>query len=456
MIPPTRVNNFRRVYRLTRWFRQRFTPPGQFIVLVILVSGILGIDTSRTLSYQIFSGLAALVLFAIICAAFNRSRFRCERILPQVATVGQPVRYRVSITNQTTSLQSDLLLIEKLEDHFPSKQELQQFRDSESQHDNWFDHIVGYPRWVRLATIKAGAYAPMQAVPRAPGKQKVDLQLTLTPLRRGYLRFTGMTLGCPDPIGLIRAFSKNDAHNSLLVLPRRYPLPDLKLPGRRHHHQGGVALASSVGETSEFQGLRDYQPGDPLRRVHWRSWARTGKPVVKTYEDEFFVRHALILDTYAQGASSQQFEEAVSVAASIALNINDQESLLDLMFVERRAYRFTAGRGVGDIQSILEILACVKPEQGYFIEVLTNLVMAHSAQLCTAICVLLNWDEPRKALVKALRELGVYVVVLIVGNENQMQTDLGPMADQPQQLQWLPSGDVESGLAKLAQLQGAQ
>ena len=38
--------------------------------------------------------------------------------------------------------------------------------------------------------------------------------------------------------------------------------------------------------------------GDPLRKIHWRSWARRGKPVVKEYQEEYFSRIALVLDTF--------------------------------------------------------------------------------------------------------------------------------------------------------------
>ena len=106
---------------------------------------------------------------------------------------------------------------------------------------------------------------------------------------------------------MFRSVYRQAIKDSLLVLPKRYPVPSLELTGRRHHHQGGVALSSSVGEAAEFHGLRDYRPGDPLRHIHWRSWARNGKPVVKKYEDEYFVRHAMILDTYGQSASRAQF-----------------------------------------------------------------------------------------------------------------------------------------------------
>ena len=127
------------------------------------------------------------------------------------------------------------------------------------------------------------------------------------------------------------------------------------------YQQGGVSLAASVGESEEFVSLRDYRPGDPVRHIHWPSWAKTGEPIVKEFQDEFFTRHALILDTFMPVAASAVFEEAVSVAASLVCTIQAQESLLDLMFVGPEAYCFTMGRGVGHIEQLLEILASVQP-----------------------------------------------------------------------------------------------
>ena len=79
--------------------------------------------------------------------------------------------------------------------------------------------------------------------------------------------------------------------------------------------------------------LRDYRPGDPPRHIHWRSWAKMGRPIVKEFEDEFFVRHALILDTFCEAPEADRFEESVSVAASFACSLQTQDSLLDLLFV---------------------------------------------------------------------------------------------------------------------------
>ena len=82
--------------------------------------------------------------------------------------------------------------------------------------------------------------------------------------------------------------------------------------------------------------------------------------MVKEFEDEFFVRHALVLDTFTDHQHSEVFEEAVSVAASFACTLPTQESLLDLLFVGPQSYCFTAGRGVAHVEQMLEILASVR------------------------------------------------------------------------------------------------
>ena len=197
-------------------------------------------------------------------------------------------------------------------------------------------------------------------VPPLAPRGEAEVRVEILPLRRGILRFTGVTLARPDPLGLFRAFSRISAPQTVLILPKRYPLPPIALPGTMKYQQGGVALAANVGRSEEFVSLRDYRHGDPLRHIHWRSWAKAGKPIVKEFEDEFFVRHALVLDTFTDEPHSEMLEEAVSVAASFACTVLTQESLLDLLFVGAESYCFTAGRGLAHADQMLEILASVR------------------------------------------------------------------------------------------------
>src|SRR6185503_4682590 len=176
----------------------------------------------------------------------------------------------------------------------------------------------------------------------------------------------------------------------------------LAMPGSMQYQEGGVALASSVGQSEEFVALRDYRRGDPLRHIHWKSVSKTGRLIVKEFQDEFFVRHALILDTFSLTPRLDVFEEAVSIAASFACTVRTQESLLDLMFVGPQAFCFTIGRGLAHADQMLEILASVRICTEKAFSALQNLVLEHLGTLSGAICVFVEWDQARQELVRKL------------------------------------------------------
>src|SRR5690606_24779104 len=137
-----------------------------------------------------------------------------------------------------------------------------------------------------------------------------------------------------------------------------------------------------------FMSVRDYRPGDPMRRIHWAGWARAQRPVVKEFQEEFFVRHALLLDTFAGSPEAESFEDAVSLAASFATTVDERDSLLDLMFVGDQAYVFTAGRGLAHGEQMLEILAGVDLHPTGDPESLDRLVMGHIGNLSGCILIL--------------------------------------------------------------------
>jgi uncharacterized protein (DUF58 family) len=202
---------------------------------------------------------------------------------------------------------------------------------------------------------------------------------------------------------------------------------------------------TSIGDSEEFLGLRDYRPGDPLQRIHWRSFARVGKPVVKEYQDEYVARYALVLDTFghagAEEGAREAFEEAVAVAASFAWTIYTQECLLDLMFVGAEIHSYTAGRGHLLPGRLLEVLAGVSMRMDGDISRLLELVRARREQLSGCVCILLTWDEQRKALVDALRAGGAVVLPLVVSSQAR--------SDLPAGVKLLTPGKIAEDLVRL-------
>jgi hypothetical protein len=426
------------------WARRRFTLAGLCVAGGFIVAGAVGTDIENTVTYQTFALLLAILLLSFASSRFFRGKFSATRSLPRFGTAGQPLHYRVLVKNLTALTQTGLTLLEDLDDPRPPFQEWLAVEMAESRRVRPFR--VSERR--RARSFRRVNVKEAEVPPLLPGGE-TEVRVELTPLRRGILRFSGVTLARPDPLGLFRSFARTPAAQTVLILPKRHFLPPIALPGAMKYQEGGVALAANVGRSEEFVALREYRHGDPLRHIHWRSWAKAGKPIVKEFEDEFFVRHALVLDTFDDEPHSELLEEAVSVAASFACAVLTQESLLDLLFVGNQSYCFTAGRGLAHADQMLEILASVTNCADKKFETLEQLVFNHVSAVSGCICVLQRWDDARKSFVKKLRALDIPLLVLVVVRPGGIKPDAGPMRDEPERFHVLEIGRIAEQLAGL-------
>jgi uncharacterized protein (DUF58 family) len=100
------------------------------------------------------------------------------------------------------------------------------------------------------------------------------------PLTRGAVDARSWWLEASDPLGLFRYRRRRPDSEVALVLPR---FTSLVARVEVRELEASVA-APRAGSGTEMFGVREYRPGDPLRRIHWRSSARHGELVVREYE----------------------------------------------------------------------------------------------------------------------------------------------------------------------------
>jgi uncharacterized protein (DUF58 family) len=410
------LKQYYRAYRTSKWVRDHFTYLGQVVLIIMLFAAAFGIDTTATTTYQLFALLLVLLVFAFLNSCFMQLELSATRRLPRYFTVGEKAYYSILLENKKNISYTNLALIEQLLGTPPNASELA----------NWFQlsnkpifkRSISFRRWRSYFARSRGGVIPELPVPLLPtnrSAKNISIEIEFTPLRRGKLIYEGIFIACPDRLGLFRGLTFIPASQSCLVLPRRYPVAPLKLAGARKFQSGGISLANSVGDSSEFMTLREYREGDPLNRIHWKSYARRGELVAKEYQDEYFSRQALVLDTFAGDLSNDYFEAAVSVAASVCMSERTTDSLLDLMFVEEKAHRFTSGRGVDHMPHIQEILASVQSSSASFKQ-LEKAVCDH-IQLCSSVvCVLMSWDTERQALIRLLQKNGMPLAVFLIHN----------------------------------------
>jgi uncharacterized protein (DUF58 family) len=440
-------------YRLSSaakfWIQRKFTPAGALVLATCLVMGGIGVDTNQALAYQSFVLLALVLLISIVWSFVPAPKLRAQRLLPRVGTAGQTLHYRMSVHNPTRKKQMSVTVVEDFGDPRPTFAEFANTAEPGEHRRNFFDRFFRFYRWMWLIERKQIATsAPARVPPLAPGKI-ADAPMQLMVKKRGNLHLQGLTFVVTDPFGLCRRYSKVSLPQTVLILPRRYVLPPIQLGGASQYQPGGVSLASSVGDSEEFLSVREYRRGDPLRHIHWKSTGRTGRLIVKEFQNEFFVRHALVLDTFSDDPSIPIFEEAISIAASFAFTLNTQESLLDLLFVGTEAFSVTAGHGVAQVDHMLEILAAVEPCTTHPFASLEEIVLRQIALVSGCVCIFLKWDEHRKSLVDQMSILGIPLLILILKRPGAKDPRIELKNDRFARVHVIDSGNVAEGLLKL-------
>jgi len=403
------------------WLSRRLTNVGKFTLAGLVIAAAVGIDTDLTLSHQIFTLLVALFLFSFISNLRFGINFEAERLLPPFVTAGETFQYQINISNLSNDTKEGLLLIEMLADPRPTYDEFILTSQNNNSSRGYF--VNSYYRWKSLIAENQNGTIQEYSLPRLLNKHVTELSIEANAEHRGHIEFTDTAIARLDPLGLIKTFVKVSTRQSLLVLPKRYTIPELQLPGKRIYQHGGVTLAASKGDTEEFIGLRDYREGDPLQHIHWKSFARIGKPVVKEYQDEFFERYALVVDTFTKAGINKIFEEAISLAASFACTIETQENLLDLMFVGVEAYTFTAGVGQLHTDSLLEILSCVRACEDKSFHELRKSVLERRNCLSGCILIFTSWDGARQQMVDELTALELPLEIFIIKEDEDATKD---------------------------------
>jgi uncharacterized protein (DUF58 family) len=425
---------YRGVSGLQFWILRRFTPAGLLVLGVAILAAVFGINTNQNVAYRVLTLLLALLALSIAAARLMRGSFGVTRHLPRAVAIGDEFEYRLILRNLGRRNAGGIAVLEDLADPRPAFAAFRA-RLKTPTFGNWKDLVERN----RVASVEVAPVPDLE--PAGKAGEETELRVRGRAYRRGRVHFTGCSVALSDPFGLFRKIVALPEEANLLVLPRRYRLPPLRLPGSRRYQQGGVTLASAVGDSEEFIGLREYRPGDPLQKIHWKSFARLGEPVVREYQDEFFERHALILDTFAGAAEESAFEEAVAIAASFAYTIDTQDCLLDLMFVGAETYTYTAGRGQLQSGTLLEVLAGVQPCADKPFRVLHDAALAKRGALSGCICILVRWDEARRAFIDALHASGVATRVLVVSERE--------IPGRPPWLTVLAPGKIQEGLASL-------
>lgn len=375
----------RRVFpRVAHAWLDKLTPSGRALTVLLLGAG------SVSAGFGVHFPLYFLAVFLFVlwgldhaAALVLRPRLAIVRDAPARCAAGAPVQVRARVTVTGRRAAREVAVGERR------------------------------PPWLLHAT-------PSAYVDRLAPGDTAELVYGFTPERRGAYDLLGPQALCGSPLGLHHAVRFQAAPQRVLVYPRFSPLGTIDLPVGARHQPGGLQLVSRVGESEEFIGNREYRPGDRLRDLDQRAWARTaGTPVVREFQQEYLSRIALVVDTHvpllrAARGGEDDLEAAISLGAAVADALSRLEYVIDLFAVGPDLYHLQAGRSLAYLDTILDILACIEPCRASPFGTLGPSVRDQVGQIGSAVVLLLDWDDERAAFVRTLRGLGVAVKVVVV------------------------------------------
>ncbi|PQJ27078.1 DUF58 domain-containing protein [Rubritalea profundi] len=428
--------------------KQRVSSLGWLLLVGVPSVGFMCLIYPRDTLFRLFGILAALIIVAFFAALSRRAKLRVNRHMPAYGTVGETIEYTVECANSGRFTLANYYLQDLAPDPRPSKPLFLNGREPGEELRNGFDRRYLAYRWMWMTRRRLLFKSkPMMGETLAVGA-KGTMRLQFSPLRRGVIQMERMQVILPDPMGVFQRVSRAEQESdTLIVLPKRYAFDGVNFQGQSRNQLGGDSTSSLAGQSGEFVSLREYRPGDPPKHIHWPSWGKAGKPIIKEYEDIFFPRYGLILDTAVKAEQEDIFEEAISIAATFVCSLDTEQALLDLMFVQQGARVVTVGKNVERVDKMLEVLAGLEMESQPDWEALRKMVLSHADALTTCIVVLCDWNDERAHLVNRLAASGVQLcVLLVIDGENEPVL----VEDSSVSIVQIKVGQAEAGLSALA------
>jgi uncharacterized protein (DUF58 family) len=184
---------------------------------------------------------------------------------------------------------------------------------------------------------------------------------------RGTFAWKTIRAKLSDSFGLIETELELPAEAMIQVHPELNKFRPFPLRSQRTLHSAGSIPAGRGGSGTDFWGVREYQPGDPLRRLDWRLTARhPHKFFTKEFEQEEIADIGLILDarqkTNLQIGEDSLFEHAARATASLAEMFLRQGNRVSLLVYQRQYASVFPGYGKLQLNRILHTLARITPE----------------------------------------------------------------------------------------------
>ncbi len=198
------------------------------------------------------------------------------------------------------------------------------------------------------------------------GFQRLRRHFTIQCTKRGYHSYGPATVNTGDGFGFFSRKAMGPEQDHIIVYPRLYSVADLRLPAKNPFGER-AAQSRPFEDPLRTMGIREWQPGDSLRRVHWKATARHQQMLSRVYEPSeepqvLIFLNVTTLPRHWHGSIPALMERAISVASSLAalcIELRLPVGLISngVLPGSDQPLRLLPGRSANQLLRILESLA---------------------------------------------------------------------------------------------------
>ena len=297
------------------------TPQGRMFGAVYLAVSFYSMILTRSPAVVLFFVLSGVIFFNLITGLLFFPRIRIARKVPSRVSCGSEFRIFYTLFNRS---------------FLPC-----------------FDLTADSSLSMRNFKCMDQAVSRMTLMPKQEGTFPRRFKI----LKRGVYKLPCPLIETGFPFQLFKLSRTAGQVQQIICHPAYTQLRSLRLPDGSAKNNESVNTVSAEGESMDFYGCREYRTGDDPRKIHWVASAKHAQFVVKEFQEEKLSRAALVMDnSLAAGREpvlsmlkkliqlkplggrfdDTLFEAAVSLTASIATSLSENDFVVDILQQVRR------------------------------------------------------------------------------------------------------------------------
>ena len=303
--------------RTKRKIRFRLRPQGQVFAITTVLVMLAAINTGANLLYIVVGGLISFLVISRVLGAWSLQNLQIRRDAPEAVHRDQHFLATIRMENHKRLI--------------PCMS-------------------------IRIAT-ESEPHLSAGYILKIPKQRAAVLRISQVFHARGVHLLPAIHIISTFPLGLFEARLTFSDSRAVVVYPRVFTA---RIGMLEHKPGTGDAPRVARGDGDEFFALREYMPGDDVRKINWRASARLNTLIVKELEPDTARYIAILLDNRAYDIEDFNvlFEEAVETAASLAVTLLNQQ-----LRVGMSSYSGSVQMGEGSLQilKVLDFLARINP-----------------------------------------------------------------------------------------------